>query len=373
MSALCVHIQASLLRDALSDILPIIPSRTPVQALECVRLTATEDVLDITATDLDVSISYRIPIEVKSPGSVLLPAKLLAEFVRSLPKEETLRLECRDAKATLETSYGRYQLSGLPPEDFPTLEEIPPSILELEPQVIKGVLHSVLFAASRDSLRPALTGVLFEILPGEFRAVATDSYRLSRLRVLVETDASGSLLVPATSLKLLRHFNDPVALGWNSTMISFRWGTSPSITVSGRLIAERFPNYEQVIPPASSKRFVCARETLLDALERVSIFSSAQLRIVRLHFTADGLTLESENEERGDRAQEFVAGTYTGEEFSIGFNAQYLTDALKAVDAPEVLLEFTEPNKPVALRRADEAEIPLAEAGLFVLVMPVRL
>lgn len=369
-TALRIQLPVSALKNALSDVLPVVPSRTTLPALECVRLATQGTILEVTATDLEVRITRRIPAEIESEGTALVPAKLLSDVVRSLDSSEALRLECRDSTVTVETPYGRYQIAGLPADEFPQAEEPPEGALEISTKATERIIHSVLFAASDDTLRPALTGVLFEIAGQEFRAVATDGYRLSRLRTPLETTVTGTFLVPAATVKLLRHVREPVRLGWNEQTVAF---STPELTIVGRLLQEKFPAYEQVIPKQTQQRFRGNREKLLDALGRVSLFSGTQLRIVRLRFTSGGVQLEAENEERGDRAHELVSGDYTGEEFLIGFNARYLGEALKAVDAEEILLEFTEPTKPVVIRRAEEGELPLAASELLILVMPVRL
>ncbi|GBD06567.1 DNA polymerase III subunit beta [bacterium HR21] len=369
-AALRLHIPVSAFRDALSEVLPAVPSRTTLPALECLRLAAHDGILEVTATDLEVRITRRLPAEVVTSGVALVPAKLLSDIVRSLDKSDAIQLECHDTTLTVETPYGRYQIAGLPAGEFPQGEEVPESVLELGAEAVEHIVRSVLFAASDDPLRPALTGVLFEGKPHELCVVATDGYRLSRLRIPLETATAGTCLVPANTVELLRHAREPVRMGWNEHVVAF---STAELTIVGRLLQEKFPAYEQVIPSQTTKRFRANRQKLLDALGRVSLFSGTQLRIVRLRFTHGGVTCEAENEERGDRAYELVPGEYTGEEFLIGFNARYLSEALRAADTDEILLEFTEPTKPVVIRRVQEEELPIAESGLVILAMPVRL
>ncbi|MCS6965223.1 MAG: DNA polymerase III subunit beta [Candidatus Kapabacteria bacterium] len=367
-----LHIRCpvSSLREALSEVIPVVPSRTTLPALECIHFRCEGDTTTLTATNLDLRISVRCPTTVLKSGEALIPAKILWETVRSLERAEELSLHADNTSITLETNYGRYTMAGLPPEEFPTGERSPEPALELPAEVIQRLVRHVLFAASEDPVRLALTGILWEFRADGFTAVATDGYRLSRLHVPAEIPQQGSILVPAETVELLRRVTEPLRVGWDDTTISLIAG---STTIVGRLIGEKFPAYEQVIPTTNSRRCFVERERLLSAIERVALFSPSQARIIRLLFQEGGITLQAEDESRGDRAQEVVACDYSGGELLIGFNAHYLSEALKAAHAERLLLEFSEPTKPVVIRWAESEALPVLESPLVILVMPVRL
>ncbi|MCS7176153.1 MAG: DNA polymerase III subunit beta [Candidatus Kapabacteria bacterium] len=369
-SHLHVRCTAAELREALSEVTPAIPSRTTLPALECVHLHAEDNTLALTATNLDLRISARCPATVPEAGKALVPARLFWDIVRSLEKEEEVSLRTEGTTVVLETSYGRYSLSGLAPEEFPAADNPPPATVELSPDILRQIVQHVLFAVSEEPIRLALTGVLWEFRSDALFAVATDGYRLSRLRVDFNSPQQGSLLIPADTVELLRRIDSPVHVGWDEGSVSF---STPTLTIVGRLIAERFPAYEQVIPTENPRRCIIDRERFLRALERVSLFSPSQARIVRFHFAEGGVTLRAEDESRGDRAQEVVSCSWSGEELTIGFNASYLSEALKAAQHNELLLEFSEPTKPVVIRWAEAAELPVLQSPLVILVMPVRL
>jgi|LJSS01.1.fsa_nt_gb DNA polymerase-3 subunit beta len=337
-------------------------------ALECIHFRADEE-LKLTATNLELRVSTRCPAMVERPGEALIPAKLLTELLRTLPKSSELALEASGTTVTLATPDGTYTIAGLSPEEFPGGDATPEPCAELSADAIQQITRHVLFAVATEPLRVALTGVLFEFRPDALHVVATDGYRLSRLRIPVQNHRDGSLLIPADTVELLDRLKEPVRIGWDDTSVAFTTGTT---TIVGRLIAERFPAYEQVIPQQAPLRCRVERERIMDALERVSLFAPSSARIVRLRFTAGSLILHAEDEARGE-ARELVPCDYDGTDFLIGFNARYLGEALKAAHAEELLLEFSEPTKPLVIRWADTAEMPIADSPLVILVMPVRL
>lgn len=369
-SQLHVHCSTATLREALSFLHPVIPSRTTIPALECVHIHADSDSLELTATNTEIRLRTRCPARTTQAGSALVPAKLLWDVVRRLEEDEEIALLSQDTTAILETAYGRFQIAGLSPEEFPAASELPEPSLELPAEVVSNVLQHVRFAASRESLRPALTGILWEFRPDSIIAVATDGYRLSRFRFPSTLDYHGTVLIPADTLDLLRRAASSLHIGWNSTHVVI---ADSHFTLWSRLIGEKFPDYERVIPTESTRRCVVSRERLLKALDRVSLFAPTSARIVRLHLQADTLHLQAEDETRGDRAQEAVPCQYSGEPLLIGFNAIYLSEALKAAQKESLLLEFTEPTRPVLLRWAESEDVPVLKSPLAIVVMPVRL
>jgi len=367
-SRLLLRCSTASLRDALSTVIHAVPSRTPTASLECVLLEADQE-LRLTATDMEVQITSTCPATVQTPGTALVPAKRLWDVVRHLDKDEELSLEVADTTATLKTAYGTYSITGLDPQDFPTPDPGPAPTLELPDDALAHIIRHVLFAVSDDPIRPALTGVLLRFYGDALEAVATDGYRLSRLRLPLQSHAQGSCLVPAEVFRLLRHASS-ARVGWNEKAITF---AVDGTTLVSRLIAEQFPNYENVIPTSSRSSCNVDRKAFLEALERVSLFAPTSVRIVRLHFRQGSITLQAEDETRGDRAQEVVHCQYEGEELLIGFNATYLTEALKAIEEDEVHLGLLEPSKPLVVRPGSAAPLPIAESQLVILVMPVRL
>lgn len=369
-SQLHVYCSVATLREALSLLHPVIPSRTTTPALECIHISTQSDSLELTAANAEIRLRICCPARIVTEGSALVPAKLLWDIVRRLDEDEDVALLWQGTTAILETAYGRFQIAGLSPDEFPTVSELPEPSLELPAEVVNNVLHHVRFAASEEPLRPALTGILWEFRPEAVIVVGTDGYRLSRFRFPIPLDYHGSVLIPADTLDLLRRITDPIRIGWNTTHVVI---ADSHFTLWSRLIGEKFPDYERVIPTESTRRCVINRERLLKALERVSLFAPTSARIVRLHLQSDTLQLQAEDEARGDRAHEAVPCQYSGEPLLIGFNATFLTEAVKAAQKDSLLLEFTEPTRPVVIRWADSEELPVLESPLVIVVMPVRL
>ena len=375
---------ASALREGLSTVLPVIPSRAVIAALEHLRLSLNGGVLELLGSDMEAWVRTTVPLEsstAQNNWTVLVPAKLLASLLRTLP-ESTLRWSHAPESSTLtiESATGRYALQTLAAEEYPSVPEPPPLHLRLDGTEFREALRRVLYAAATDDYRQVLTGVLLEVgTDGTITAVATDGYRLGLARICGEGQAEEAreLLVPAALLKLVvRSAEGELRLGWDATRVCFAAG---STTIWGTLLTEQYPNWRSVIPTASTRRAVFERKSLEEALKRVALFAPHTARVVRLNFTAQGVRLSAQDEGSGHRAEEFLPCQYEGEELLIGFNAEYLQDALDALaPASAVTMFATEPNRAVMFLEAAATEghsnvPPLEELPALALLMPMRL
>jgi|GEM_PF-690963 len=373
------------LREGVSAVLPIIPSRVVIAALEHLRLSLNGGALELLGSDMETWIRTTVPVDSSTAPdgwTALVPAKLLASLLRSLP-EGTLRWSYtpESSTLTLESATGRYALQTLAAEEYPSIPEPPPLRLRLDGTEFKEALRRVLYAAATDNYRLALTGVLLEVSPnGAITAVATDGYRMGLARIRAEGQGEGEsreLLVPAALLKLVAHSAEgELHLGWDTTRVCFAAG---STLVWGTLLTEQYPNWRSVIPTASTRRAVFERKPFEDALKRVALFAPHTARVVRLNFTAQGVRLSAQDEGSGHRAEEFLPCQYEGEELLIGFNAEYLQDALDALaPASAVTMFATEPNRAVMFLEVTAAEghsdaPPLEAIPALALLMPMRL
>ncbi len=373
------------LREGVNAVLPIIPSRSVIAALEYLRLSLNGEALELLGSDTETWIRTTVPVDSSTAPdgwTALVPAKLLASLLRSLPEGMLRWGYVRESSTlTLESATGRYALQTLAPEEYPTIPEPPPLRLRLDGAEFKEALRRVLYAAATDNYRLALTGVLLEVSPnGTITAVATDGYRMGIARIRAEgqgEEENRELLVPATLLKLVaRSAEGDVHLGWDATRVCFAMG---STLVWGTLLTEQYPNWRSVIPTASTRRAVFERKPFEDALKRVALFAPHTARVVRLNFAAQGVRLSAQDEESGHRAEEFLPCQYEGEELLIGFNAEYLQDALDALaPASAVAMFATEPNRAAMFLDVTVAEgysdvPPLETIPALALLMPMRL
>jgi DNA polymerase-3 subunit beta len=216
-----------------------------------------------------------------------------------------------------------------------------------------------------------MTGVLFQFRPAEMRAVATDGFRLVRVidqEMSVDLTDTVDIIVPPKALQLASKafFADTITLQANQTHVRF---TDATTTITARLIDENYPNYESVIPQANDKRMVIRREDLLNTVKRVSLYSNSQTRQVRMKIGQTGLRVQAEDMDTGGEAYEQVPCDYSNEDIEIGFNSQYVRDALDRIDTEEVAFDFSTPLRPSLISPHGREN----GQDVLMLLMPIRL
>jgi DNA polymerase-3 subunit beta len=356
-------------RDALSEALQTVQrgvsSRPGIPALTGVLIeAASEGALTLTTTDLEVSARLSIDVQVREPGISLVPARLLADTVKSL-SDAPVEFETDQSQARIRCAAYEGSLRLLPAEDFPALQ--PPSgtrIVAEAPRFAEAV-GQVARAASRDEARPVLTGILLEVSREGVTLVATDSYRLA-VRDLVATSAGEArAIVPERALSEAGRAAQAIEKGEvevfvDESQVSFQVGP---LMLTSRLIEGEFPNYRQLLPEQYDSRLTVSRQQLIDAVRRVGLFAR-DTSPVRLEFNALGVKLSSSSPDLG-QAVEAVEARYEGEDITAAFNPNYLADGLAAASGESVRLEVRDGLKPGIVR---------GESDEFTyLVMPVRL
>jgi DNA polymerase-3 subunit beta len=356
-------------RDALSEALQTVQravsARPGIPALTGVLLEASADgTLTLTTTDLEVSARLSTDVQVTEEGAALVPARLLADTVKSL-SDAPVEIEADQSQARIRCAAYEGSLRLLPVEDFPALQ--PPSgtrIVAEAPRFAEAV-GQVARAASRDEARPVLTGVLLEVSREGVTLVATDSYRLA-VRDLVATAAGeAKAIVPERALSEAGRAAQAIEKGEvevfvDDSQVSFQTG---ALTLTSRLIEGEFPNYRQLLPERYESRLTVSRQQLIDAVRRVGLLARENSP-VRLEFNALGVKLSSSSPDVG-QAVEAVEARYEGEDVTAAFNPGYLADGLSAATGESVRLEVRDGLKPGVVR---------GESDEFTyLVMPVRL
>lgn len=320
--------------------------------------------MTLLTTDLEVSTEVRVPVEVREGGSVLVPARLVADMVKSLAPDMVefdsdgaqARLVCRSFEGTLRC---------LPAEDFPSLREPEGTRVKVESAAFAEAVAQVVKAASRDEARPILTGVLLEVNREGLTMVATDSYRLAIRELRATGDGEARALIPERALTeagraAAGEEKREVAIVLGESQASFGiggWG------LTSRLIEGEFPNYQQLIPDPGGNRLSAPRQQLLEAVRRVGLLARENSP-VRMELNRLGARLTSSSPDLGG-AVEAVEAEYQGEEVTIAFNPNYLGDGLAGAVGERVKIELRDGLKP-AVVRGDGDEFTY-------LVMPVRL
>ena len=353
-----------LLAEALQTVQRGVSTRPGIPALTGVLMTVGEGQLVLATTDLEVSTEVRLDVDAREDGTALVPARLLADMVKSLPPDAVeIEADGGQAKVTCRSFEGT--LRCLPAEDFPILREPEGTRITVDVVAFGEAVSQAARAASKDEARPVLTGVLLEANREGLTLAATDSYRLAVREVQATGEGEATVLVPERALSEAGRAaggeekgEAEIILG--DSQAAFRVG---SLRLTSRLIDEQFPNYRQLIPEPGENRLEAPRQELLEAVRRVGLLARESSPI-RLELNALGVRLTSSSPDLGG-AVEVLEATYQGEELTAAFNPNYLADGLAGITGERVRVELRDGLKPALLR---------GEGDEFTyLVMPVRL
>ena len=353
----------------LSVVSRAVSTRAATQSLSGILLNAEEDGVSLSATDLEMGLKTKLDAEVEGAGSVLLPGRLLAELARSLgdPKVE---IELRESERDVEIRSGgsSFHLRTLASEDFPAFPEEEGEPLTIPAPALAATVDLVARAASRDDMRPVLTGVLVSAAGTEMTMVATDSYRLAVKRTDLEGAIGGDLEanIPAKALRELGRIVSTDGVGAVSVALLrnqavFRAG---DIVLNTRLIEGQFPNFRQLLPESYEHDVRLPRQDLLDVTRRVSQLAQRNAPL-RLSFAPGELTIAASTPDVGD-AEETMPAAFEGEPLEIGFNPDFLREGIESVEGDEVMLRLISPLRPGLLQPVDNEDFRY-------LVMPIRL
>jgi len=347
-----------------------VSTRSAMPSLGGILVTATAGAVGLRATDMEVGLSLSLSADVESEGSALLPGRLLVDVVRSLPPGEQVKLELRPEQRDVEIRAGssRFHLRTLPPEDFPRLPEIEGEAMKMPAGAFADTVERVARAASRDEVRPILTGILVSARERTLTMVATDSYRLSVKHTELDKPIAQELEanVPARALRELSRIvaseaADEVEIALPGNQVLFRAG---GVVLSSRLIEGQFPSYRQLIPESFDHEVRLPRTEFLDAARRVGQLAQRNAPL-RLAFSEGELTIAAETPEVGD-ASEAMPAPFAGEALEIAFNPEFLVAGIESVETDEIVVRLTSPLRPGLLE-------PLERDDFRYLVMPIRL
>lgn len=356
-------------RDALSEALQTmqrgVSSRPGIPALTGVLIEASsEGVLTLTTTDLEVAARLSIDVQVTEEGVALVPARLLADTVKSL-SDAPVEFDADQGQARIRCAAYEGSLRLLPAEDFPSLQQPGGTRVTVDAPMFAEAVGQVARAASKDEARPVLTGVLLEINREGVTFVATDSYRLAIRELVATAEGEAKSIVPERALSEAGRAagteeKGEIELRVDDAQVAFTVGR---FTLTSRLIEGEFPNYRQLLPEAYESRLTVGRQTLMDAVKRVGLLAR-DTSPVRMEFNALGVKLSSSSPDLG-QAVEAVEAQYEGEDIQVAFNPHYLSDGLAAATGDTVRLEVRDGLKPGVVRGENDA--------FTYLVMPVRL
>ena len=339
-----------------------VATRTTLPITQNVLISTDQSRLKLSATNLEIAISTWIGAQVEEEGAITVPARLLTEFVSSLPSER-IDVESTAQPKGLALRCARFEanINGTDAEDFPPIPTVESGVTaRVERGVLRDAIDYVAFAAATEDSRPVLTGIKVEMSGDDFTFAAADGFRLAvfKQKLASEVDEDLSFIVPARALqevnRLIGSQEGPVEfmVTPSKSQVLFRL---EGVEIVSQLIQGTFPNYSQLIPDKYEARVVVERAAFLRATRTASIFARDGSGIVRLEASAaDGapgrLTVSSRAEELGDNQGEIDATIEGGEESKIAFNSKYLAEVLDVLGESEVSLETTTPSSPGVLR-----------------------
>lgn len=335
----------------------IVSARTTLPILSNVLLRAEGNRLELTATDLDVTISCSVEATVERPGATTLPVKRFFGIVRELPSP-SIEMEVNEKQSCVITAGASYyKINGLPPEEFPPLPKFAEKKRVVLPQdKLRGMLRKTSFAISTDETRFVLNGIFFSLKDHKITLVATDGRRLALAdeEVDMPVESDGEFIVPTKAINELGRLltvNGTVEVKFtdNQAAFSLQDDKGSSVLVISKLIEGNYPNYRQVIPAETKERIALGREELLHALRRAEIMTSEKSNSVKLAFGKNNLSITANTPDVGE-ARESIAINYKGRDLAIAFNPVYMMDPLKALENDEVFLELIDELSPGVLK-----------------------
>ena len=347
-----------------------VSTRSTMPSLGGILVNAGDGSVGLRATDTEVALSLELEAEVESTGAALLPGRLLVDVVRSLPAGEKVSLELRPEQRDVEITAGssRFHLRTLAVDDFPRVPEMEGDAMTMPAAAFADTVERVARAASRDEVRPILTGILVSAEQSTLTMVATDSYRLAVKHTELEQPVPEALEanVPARALRELSRIvasegAEEVEIALPGNQVLFRAG---GVVLSSRLIEGQFPSHRQLIPESFDHEVRLPQGEFLDAARRVSQLAQRNAPL-RLAFAEGELTVAAETPDVGD-ASEAMPAPYSGEPLEIAFNPEFLVAGVESIAADEVVLRLTSPLRPGLLE-------PLGSDDFRYLVMPIRL
>lgn len=366
-------VSTSVLLKQLQAVNGALSSSTVLPILENFLFEIKDNTLTISATDLQTSMVTFLTIESKEEGRIAVPAKILLETLKTLPDQPvSFTVDKLTSAIEISAGDGKYKLSGENAEDFPKIPVVEnASVVELTASVLSESINKTIFAVSNDELRPAMTGVFCQLSPEGTVFVATDAHKLVRYkRSDVRSESASTMILPKKALTLLKSSlpteDVTVYLEYNATSAFFKFG---NISLICRLIDERYPDYEAVIPQVNPNKLTIDRASFLNSLRRVVIYANKTTHQVRLKIVGSELYISSEDLDFSNEAHERLSCQFEGEDMEIGFNARFLIEMLNNLDSEEVILEMSTSNRAGLLTPtvSDENE------DVLMLVMPVML
>jgi DNA polymerase-3 subunit beta len=356
----------------LQSIQSIVDRKNTMPILSNVMLECSDDVLNLFATDLEVSIQRSISVRSDDRGRTTAPARKLFEIVRELPEDEVIISGDEDYNIKVECDDIVFRLKGLPSEEFPSFPDYDESqFIEIDSKMLQEMIDKTHYSISPEDIQYTLSGMYVEKILEQtttyMRFVATDGHRLALIDRPADVPFLGDegIIIPRKGIsemrKIIQDVGEKIALTLNSNQLILKRN---DVTLFVRLIDGVFPDYKEVIPEANPKTIPLNRLKFLNSLRRASIVSMEKFRGVKFEFSSGTLTISSNNPDVGE-SEEKLPIEYEDESMSVAFNAKYFTEALNALECENILLQLDDESSPAIVKDEDDDKF-------VAVVMPMR-
>ena len=353
----------------LAQVVNVVERRQTLPVLANFLVQVSGGQLSLTGTDLEVEMVSRSAVDNAQDGEVTIPARKLFEIVRALPDGSQVTVSQSGDKVTVQAGRSRFTLATLPANDFPSVDEVEATErVTVGEAALKELIERTAFAMAQQDVRYYLNGLLFDLRDKTLRCVATDGHRLALCESALEGGggAKRQIIVPRKGVtelqRLLEGGERVLELEVGRTHIRVK---RDDVTFTSKLIDGRFPDYEAVIPIGADREVKLDRETLRAALQRAAILSNEKYRGVRVEVSPGQLKISAHNPEQEEAQEEIEAETKVSD-LAIGFNVNYLLDALTALRGEDIVIQLRDANSSALVREA------ASEKSRHV-VMPLRL
>jgi DNA polymerase III subunit beta len=350
----------------LQDVISAIPNRSTLPILSNLLLEAKNNELIITATDLEICIRKKVAVEVIQPGKITVLGKKFYDILKEIPSEEVLIEETKNFGVIIRGEKCYFKLLGFSPQEYPDIPKIEGKSFKVDAEKIAAMISKTYFACSKEETRYVLNGILFDFQEKSLKLVASDGRRLALYQEDIKTDWVGKYIVPQKAVSELLKMSEKtegqltISLSERNNQIAFALPQTELIT---RLIEGEFPNYEDVIPPASKNNLKLKTKDFFQAVKRAYLMTTTESIAIKIEFSKNKVIISKTTPELGEGREELEL-EYKGENMVIGFNPQYLLDILKTIDQEEVTLELNGVDKPGIIR---------LDSQYLYLVLPMQL
>lgn len=365
-------VTSTALLKSLQQISGVISSNTVLSVLEDFLFELKGNTLTLTATDLETMMRVQMDVkDAEGDGRICIPSKILTEYLKNLPDQPvTFNVNEKDLSIEMSSEVGKYKIGGEKADDFPK-EPAPGNATTFNTTSIAIIeaINKTLFAVSGDTLRPAMTGVYFELSKSGLTFVSTDAHRLVKLvRADINCPAESGFIVPKKPLQQLRTTLPPddsqLELSYNDSHLFIK---SEKVSMSCRLIDARFPDYKAVVPTDNPYKLTINRNDFISALRRVSIFANKTTNQVVLEINGNSLTMSAQDIDFSYEGKETLNCQYNGEDMKIAFNAKLMVEMLGNMDGDDIQMDLSTPTRAGIVRPTDKVE----NEDLLMLLMPL--